>query len=642
MCFSIRWKLILFIVGPVILIAFFGLKVTIDVIQSNTTIRLHEQATETARNYASKLDAEFRAIAQVAQNTAAFLEIVPDLNEVELFALLRANVEQNPLIYGSAIAYSPFKFNSDIELFSPYVYRKGDELLKMDIAKDGYDYTDEPWEWFVRSRDTEKPLWTEPYYDEGAGNILMDTYAVPFFRDGKFRGVATVDIPLDRLQQRSGLEDLTDQPFVIVSPSGRFISHPDTESIMVESIQQRAEETGEPGLRMLANDMLSGRSGVVRVERLDFLNDEPYWVFYSPIKSTGWSFATALSEAQILAYSRAQINRGIIGLSLMIILIIICVLLVGSSIIRPIQVLAEAVGRLGGGNLDVSIGQIRSKDEVGQLSRAFNDMVRQLRQHVNALTKETAARESVESELRVAQDIQSSLLPGTFPPYPDRPEFDLHAINVAAKHVGGDFFDFFLVDDKTLMLVIADVSGKGVPAAILMAVTRTIVRNQAENNLSPAQILSETNRLMNQDRKQPMFVTLFMASYDIQSGKICYANGGHLPPLRIDANGHVSQFGEATGTIVGMLDDAVYDECEDELKPGEAIILYTDGILEARLPDGKFFGDANFRNLLSANMNEPVKDLCEFVITEITGYQANKLSDDVTIMGLRRNYSDMP
>ncbi|MEE8320833.1 MAG: cache domain-containing protein, partial [Gammaproteobacteria bacterium] len=161
MSFSIRWKLILSIVGPVILIAFFGMKVTIDVIQSTINIRLHEQATESARNYATKLDAEFRPIAQVARNTAAFLEAVPDLDEAELFTLLRANVEQNPLIYGSAIAYEPYQFDSDIELFSPYVYRQGDEFKKIDVAIDAYDYTAEQWEWYNRTRDTGKALWTE-------------------------------------------------------------------------------------------------------------------------------------------------------------------------------------------------------------------------------------------------------------------------------------------------------------------------------------------------------------------------------------------------------------------------------------------------------------------------------------------------
>ena len=397
-------------------------------------------------------------------------------------------------------------------------------------------------------------------------------------------------------------------------------------------MQDVSREVNDPGLALLNKEVREGKSGQVRVEKLSADIDEPYWLFYAPIRSTGWGFETGLPEREVLAFAKMQIQRAVLGISIILVLAIICVLVVSNSITRPLKILTDAVKQLADGDLSTSIKGITTKDEIGQLSRAFNNMTLQLRQHVDELEKQYAARDAVENELTIARSIQSTLIPNKFPAFPDYNEFDLHGINHAASHVAGDFFDFFLLDSCRLFIVIADVSGKGVGPALLMAVSRTHIRNLAAKGHSPAQILTELNQLLIQDREQPMFVTVFVAEYNISTGDLCYANGGHVVPYLITKDGSIEQFGEPTGTIVGMLEDAEFGEETIKLKKDETIVLYTDGILEARLPEGEFFGERHFETLLSANAEMSLLELCDSALATVKAYQANKLSDDVTVL----------
>ena len=637
---SIRWKLILSIVLPLVVIAVIVMVITFDLLYQRAKDTLHEQATTLAQHYAARLDGQFQSFAQVARSTAAFLEIHPDATEAELYALLRANVTQNSMIYGSAIAYEPYSYRKDTRIFSPYVYRDDNGFHEMDVATDSYDYSNGEWEWFSAPRTLGHSIWTEPFFDEGAGDILMVTHSAPFSVNGEFRGVATIDIPLGKLQEILGMEQLGDLPFVIISPSGKFISHPNPELIMTETIQGLLNKSRDPGYREFTEDMMAGNSGVGIVDSLysvGFRSNSRSWLFYAPIKTPGWAFATAVSEATMTANVRHQLTRGAVGLMIIVILVILCILLVSTSLTRPIMRLATAVNRLGRGDFDIKVTGSTSQDEIGQLTTGFNNMVDQLNNHITALTHEVAARESMENELRVARNIQSSLLPTKFPPFPERKEFELHAVNLAAHHVAGDFFDFFFIDHETLMFIIADVSGKGIPAAMVMAVTRTMIRNLAKTGVNPAKIISETNNHLIENRGQPIFVTMFLGSYHVASGMLIYSNAGHHPPYILGQNGELNRFAGATGTIVGMLEDAHYQDQTTTINPGEYLVLYTDGLPDARSPDGKFYGETFFKALLVKNAGVSTDTMCETIIEEITEFQAHELNDDVTLMILKRN-----
>lgn len=627
---SIQVKLILFIVIPIILFFILGVFFTISKISTSTEEQLSKNVIIQAKNYAAILGSEFNAIASLASVNAGMLENNASLNEDLLLSVLKNTLLSKTQIYGVGVI-----FEKDIdEKSSIYFYKTSDGEVSPLVINESRHLKKEYW--YLETKIADAPNWSEPYIAEALGKNIIATVAVPFHLEGKFAGVSFIDIDLTKLQKHSGLETLTENAFVITSKKGRFITHPNPELIMTKTLQDVSLEVNDPGLILLNKEVREGKSGQVRVEKLSVDIDEPYWLFYAPIRSTGWGFETGLPEREVLAFAKMQIQRAVFGVSIILVLAIICVLVVSNSLTRPLKILTDAVKQLADGDLTTSVKGITTKDEIGQLSRAFNNMTLQLRQHVDELKKQYVARDAVENELTIARSIQSTLIPNKFPAFPDYNEFDLHGINHAASHVAGDFFDFFLLDSCRLFIVIADVSGKGVGPALLMAVSRTHIRNLAAKGHSPAQILTELNQLLIQDREQPMFVTVFVAEYNISSGDLCYANGGHVVPYLITKDGSVEQFGEPTGTIVGMLEDAEFGEGTIKLKKDETIVLYTDGILEARLPEGEFFGERHFETLLSANAEMSLLELCDSALATVKAYQANKLSDDVTVLALRK------
>ena len=692
-----RWKLILAIGTPLLVVYLVVLAIAYDTLKARAYHQAQTRVSELALRRAAVLDGRLKTIEQVARSTALFLTAHaeaagPEVPGSELFALLRQNVLVNDLIYGACIAFEPgtFKTPDGRRLFAPYVCRDiapdvdggkpkpaapaavapisdttpapgapragagraapGGELRQIDLSR-AYDYTDGQWDWYTIPARSRHPVWTEPYFDEGAGNVVMCTHSVPFYRDGKLWGIATVDVRLDDLQRRlddrgnghgpgpgvgSGESDLRGAAFVITSRKGTYISHPDAAAIMTgRTIHGDAELLGRGDVKALAAGLMAGNRGVMLMD--GFPADGANFVFYAPIPSAGWSFMASLPESQIMSPVWVLLRRfsGVmlagLGLTLGILMF------TAAHVTRPVDRLASAVSELAAGNLDVHVAGVERRDEFGDLSAAFNAMVDQLKAHVQALTVETARRQVVESELRLAREIQASLLPRTFPPFPHRPEFDLHACNHSARLVAGDFFDFFFVSDDVLMIVIADVSGKGVPAALFMAVTRTVLRNLALDGLSPSRVLDEANRVLARDNDRRLFVTAWVAHYEPRTGRLRYANAAHPAPYRIPPGGTAEPFGESTGTLLGVFEEEVYHEAEVELGVGERVFLYTDGLPEARDAAGRFFGDGGVEGLLARLSREPVDRFCSQAADAVSEYQSRELSDDVTIMMLQRN-----
>jgi len=640
---SIRWKLILSIILPLIIITAVVMGFTLTRIFEFASVSIREQELGELNLYAQGIGAEFEGLSQIATTTANILSLDDDVTGEELYDILASNVENNPLVYGAAVAWEPFAWNDDTRLFSPYVFEDGDSLSAIDIGAESYDYTDGNWEWYSGVLEQGQAIWTEPYFDEGAGNVLMTTFSAPIFRDGAFAGVTTVDVRLDALNEDAALQ-FSDENFMILSQSGHFITHYNPDLVMNSTIQDQVAMQNNPEFSTAVERMLAGEFWVSEVNDM-FLNggmvEGESWLFYTPVNATGWILSSTLPRSQLTSELWSLMSMAIYGLALMIVLIIALTLYVSSRLSRPIKTLSAAVSDVARGKLDTSIEKIYSMDELGRLSVGFNRMLKNLKKQVEIQSQQTAARQMVEKELQVARETQQALLPSEFPPFPERREFQLHAVSKAARHVAGDFFDFFLINPRTLVFVIADVSGKGMSAALVMAVTRTIVRNLAESGKTPARILAETNELLRESHGGSAFVTIFLGIYNTNSGRIMYANGGHSPPLLVDRHGNARSVGEATGTIVGMLENQEYANAEMRLLPGETLLLFTDGITEARSPGGEFYGEGRIRAFLEANHGKSAEALCDTLEKEICDFQKMNLADDLTILALRRIGSRM-
>lgn len=642
---SIRVKLFAAVVLPLILLWGVSLWINFPRMRREAVDRMQTLLTREAQFRAARFEGELQTLAQIALTCAAVLETHASVSDEELYAMVQRNVGQHELVYGSCIAFEPGS-RPGRRLFAPYAYRGPDAgrndapIMTMDLSVEAYDYSSGKWEWFTSPRQTKLAGWTEPYFDEGAGDVVMCTFSAPFLGPGReFRGVVTVDVRLDSLQNRLRPAIDASTNVAILSRRGTFISWPQPEVIMNATIFDVARNLSRPDIAQLGQRMIAGLSGA---EQTIDANGSPLLIAYAPIPSNGWSYGALIDEEAVMAPVYDEL-RGRVALAGTGILIGIFVVLgVSWWLTRPVERLAAAVGALGRGDLNVRVPEVRSRDELGELSRAFNRMTAQLREHVEARTREAAAMHAVESELRVAREIQSSLLPRSFPPYPNRPEFELHALASTARQVGGDFFDFWFLTDETLALVIADVSGKGVPAAMFMAVTRTLLRNLAMTCKSPAEILERANTILLKDNEHGMFVTVFIGFYDTFTGRLRYANAGHPPPLLVRCNGNgappiVDRFGSVTGTVLGAIERQRYTVQEGSLQPGDRLVFFTDGITEARGPGNSLYGQKALSDLLAARADGHARAMCELIIDEITRYQNGELADDATVMVLKRS-----
>jgi sigma-B regulation protein RsbU (phosphoserine phosphatase) len=585
---------------------------------------------------ACRVDERFSSGAQVVQTTVDLLSLGDKPTEDQIVKILRQNISKKPGIFGMCMAYDAGKYEPGRQFFAPYVYRdpsgKGLIATRIEPATGGYDYLQR--EWFTLPKRLKKAVWGEPYFDEGAGNVMMCTYSVPFYREGKFTGVATADVSVEKIRQELAKIQIDGGYCSIVSATGRFISHPDEKLVMKESLFSLAKQYNDSEFEKLGKEIIAGKQGTRRI--FDPRTQEDVWVAYAPIQTTGWSLLAVMEEDEVMepVYHRLMRELGILVTGLIVIIGII--VFVSVHITRPIGKLTRGTKELAEGNLDVQVEGVSSHDEIGQLAGTFNKMVSDLKANVDARVREESARKAVEGELKVARGIQASLLPRIFPPFPDRREFTLHAVNEPAKFMAGDFFDFFFINEETLAVVMADVSGKGVPAAMFMAVARTAIRSFTGPGQTPAEILKHVNDVMVRDNDNMMFVTVFYGFYNIRSGEFVYVNAGHNPPYVLRREGKLDTL-QPTGPILSVLEDATYTNDQTRLEPGEVLVLFTDGVTEADR-DGDLYGEERFEKLLGSIADRSVEKICQDIIDAVVDYGGKELRDDVTVLALRRTF----
>ena len=277
---------------------------------------------------------------------------------------------------------------------------------------------------------------------------------------------------------------------------------------------------------------------------------------------------------------------------------------------------------------------IRSKDEIGDLYQKTRSMQQNLIDYMASLTKVTAEKERIGTELSIATRIQASMLPQVFPAYPERHEFDLYASMDPAKEVGGDFYDFFLVDDDHLCIVMADVSGKGVPAALFMMASRIIIANNAMAGKSPAQVLYDTNTTLLANGQDDMFVTVWIGILEISTGRLTASNGGHEYPV-LTKDGRFEMYKDVHSFLVGGMPGVKYKEYELQLNPGDKLFVYTDGVPEAQDSEKKMFGMDRTVDTLNENREASPKELLQSVRKAVDAFVGNaEPFDDLTMLCL--------
>lgn len=601
------------------------------------------EVEESARNLAAatvnRMDVVLGKVEKVPRNLAVFLEASPPEDERALLKILRAVVEGNGDIYGAAVAFEPGLFGPGPSGYAPYFYKSRDTIRYANLADESYRYVSQ--DWYQIPRELECPVWTEPYFDEGAGNIVMSTFSVPFYRTVKgkrtFAGIVTADISLRWLQEIVASIRIEDTGYgFLISKNGTFVTHPLPRLVMNETIFTIAEARNDRTLRRIGRDMIHGKSGFVPFQSL--LTEKNCWMVFAPLSSSGWSLGVLFPRDELMA-DVAALNRSVLVLGIIGALLLFAVIVfLSRSITRPLRMLAGATAEISGGNLDNPLPPVASRDEVGDLARSFESMRLSLKRYIADLTETTAAKERIESELKIAHDIQMGILHKVFPPYPDRPEIDIYAVLDPAREVGGDLFDFFFLDDDHLCFHVGDVSGKGVPASLFMAITKTLIKTKATRGLDAHKVLERVNEDLSVDNTSFLFVTLFLGILDVRTGRLQYSNGGHNRPYVLRASGALETLAGTDGIALGAVEDLSYESKTVVLERGDVLFLYTDGVTEAMNPAKELYTEARLETELAARKGHPLKEIVLALLERIRDFAGGEpQADDITMLTIQYN-----
>ena len=331
-------------------------------------------------------------------------------------------------------------------------------------------------------------------------------------------------------------------------------------------------------------------------------------------------------------YTMLLISLGIIAVTLLIyILFVRCV------VTNPIEKLAKFTQHItDSGEFKNHSIEIKTGDEIEGLGNSFNYMLEELERYVENLALVTAEKERIGAELGVAKHIQASMLPSIFPAFPEREEFEIYASMDPAKEVGGDFYDFFLVDDDHLAMVIADVSGKGVPAALFMVIAKTLIKNCTQTGATPEAVLERVNNQLCENNEAEMFVTVWLGILELSTGKLIAANAGHEYPALMKANGSFELIHDKHGFVLAGMEGSRYQEYELTMEPGDTLFVYTDGVAEATDVNEELYGTDRMLTALNRVKEKRPEEMLPLMKQDIDAFVGEMPQfDDITMLCMR-------
>jgi sigma-B regulation protein RsbU (phosphoserine phosphatase) len=631
---SIRTKLIVYIGVPTLLVYVAILGGTLAFLRARSFAELDQSMTRLASDYAGRFDGYLREAAAVADTAAVAFARNQRGSIEDIYAQLRANVTGRPFIYGACAAFEPETGQAPEELFAPYVYRQGASLVEMNITRDVYDwYGDPQWTWFREPKTKGTPVWSAPYFDKGAGNVLMTTYSAPFFVDSTFAGVATVDIDLAHLQETIGATLTDGAEFAILACDGSFVYDRRPERILKQKLVDVARAAGNRGLEEIVPALLSGRGGVAVVPGWN--DSETQRLFYSPIASTDWVFMAFTPERIVLAGVRSRMVTASAGLATTLAIIVACITLMSGKITRPLFRLTAKVREIAAGNIDARVTDVTSRDELGQLASAFNTMAGRLREHIDRLAEQEAARQKIEHDLSIARGIQRGLLPTNIPPLPG---FDLAGWSQPADETGGDYYDWQPLPNGRLAITLADVTGHGIGPALVTAVCRAYARASFSGEDDLGRVMDRINQLLCEDLQSERFVTFVVALVDPGAHAIRLLSAGHGPLFFYEAAADRVHLFDAHDIPMGV-SPGINHGPPSELRtgPGDVLVLITDGFFEWADSTGDQYGSLRLAEAIRASHELSAVRMIESLVVDVLRFAGGtRQLDDLTAVVLKR------
>ena len=517
------------------------------------------------------------------------------------------------------------------------------------------------------------PARSRPWYTQAAENgklsfsdvqrdIFTDQIGVfcscPVYVEGKLAAVVGADLFLDRMSANVENTSDTEKGFLcVINENGHVVFAPEKQALFQTRESGEAEDlrqAADSELAAFVTDALRGFTGT----RIVHAGGEAYYMAGAPLDTVGWAMVTAVDQdsvAQPTAMLQEQYNaisdaartsfresslKSLIGIVLLVLFVTVLTiggaLVLAKRIVKPLNTMTKRVASLGGHNLQFMMEDAyRTGDEIQVLAESFAELSEATIRYMGEVARVSAEKERIGAELKVATQIQADMLPRIFPPFPERRDFDIYASMQPAKEVGGDFYDFFLIDDDHLALVMADVSGKGVPAALFMVIAKTLIKNRALQGGGPAEILTAVNRQLSEGNEAGFFVTVWLSILELSTGKGLAANAGHEHPAIRRKGGAFELVKYPHSLAVATMDEIRFKEHEFELRPGDALFVYTDGVTEATNASEELFGEKRTVEALNRIPHAEARTLLETTQAAISEFVGDAMQfDDMTMLCL--------
>lgn len=513
--------------------------------------------------------------------------------------------------------------------------------------------------WYVGAAQSNSIFFTDVLQDVFTGEIGI-TCTIPIRQNGRLVAVAAADMFLDQMATAvSGSGDVVHYT-CIINNQGHVVFSPQNQGTLRARNAEDAEDlrfSEQEDLAAFVRDALNGTTGV---RELDMDGDRVY-LAGAPVETLGWAvvslvdkaaterpavmmqeqFDSALDEATTIYNRELAHSKQTIIVLILVILVLgsVAALTVSKRIVKPLEYMTKKVRSLGGKNLQFMMeDEYRTGDEIEILADSFASLSAKTLQYVDQVKQVTAEKERIGAELTMANAIQRSQLPRLFPPFPNRHEFNLFAAMKPAKEVGGDFYDFFMVDNDHVALVMADVSGKGVPAALFMMVTRMLIKSRIQSGESPAEALTNVNRQLCESNELGFFVTAWLAVLEISTGKGVAVNAGHEHPVLRRSGEKYELILYRHSLALAALDGVQFKQHEFQLFPGDSIFVYTDGVTEATSSEKELFGTERMLAALNKTPDAEPDEILANVMGDINRFMDGEDQfDDITMMCLKYN-----
>lgn len=598
--------------------------------------RVREEATKHAHseleNTICQIDEVLKSVEIAVENMAWLVPYrlnAPD----QMYDITELVLRNNDFICGSSIAFEPEYYSAKGNYFAPYSYRTTEGgIASKQLGNESYDY--HYMDWYQIPKLLNKPYWSEPYYDDGGGEMMMTTYSKPLYDSyGNLYAIFTADLSLEWLTELVGNIHAFESSYnLMVSRNASFIVHPDRNLIINETIFSSTYGDDDESLKKMQDDMVNCRAGEV----LRDMRGGKYFVFYSPVETTCWSVAVVCSRSELYS-SVSKMRTMLIIIGILALLFMISLSYNGiRKVISPIEKFSSVARKIASGDFGATLPEIRSNDELKELHNSFRYLQKSLVRYIDELKASTAENERIESELRIAHSIQMGMIPKIFPPFPERDDLSLAAKLIPAKEVGGDLYDFFIENEK-LYFIIGDVSGKGVPASLVMAVTCRLFRSIASHFSKPEQIISSLNDSLSDGNESNMFCTAFLGILDLNTGRLDYCNAGHNAPLLI-SNGTVSEIKVVSNLPLGLFEGFDFEGQSTSVEKGSMIYMFTDGVNEAENKDKELYGDNRLIATLGRMTSDDPSEIVGETFDDLKRHADGAMqSDDITIMCIKIN-----